>query len=131
MDPRSPGDPAPKRRSLLSPRLSRRAGWLMVVLGAFLIGQSLASGAWSAQQRLLGVLAAADGMILFFSARAGFYLAVLALSLYLGQESYREWRNGFALLNLFLFVRLILAGGILLLAWGGKRAEAPVSGPTR
>ena len=112
-----------EKRSLLSPRLSRRAGWLMVLLGAFMIGQSLPGGPWSVQQRLLGILAAADGLILFFSARGGFYLAVLTLVLYLGQESFREWRSGIALLNLFLFVRLILVGGILLLAWGGNRGK--------
>jgi hypothetical protein len=91
----------------------------MLVFGAFLIGQSLPGGPWSAQQRLLGMLAAADGLILFFSAQGGLYLSILTLGLYLGHESFRECRSGIALLNLFLFVRLILVAGILLLGWGG------------
>jgi len=103
----------------------------MIVLGAFLVGQSLPGGPWSTQQRLLGALAVADGLMLFFTARLGLYLTAVLLALYLGQEGFREWRSGLEPLNLMFLVRLVLAAGILLLAWGGSRQGREPPPPER
>jgi hypothetical protein len=118
-------------RAILAPRLSRRAGWIMLVLAAYLLGQSLQGGDWASQYLLLGVLLAADGLLLFFNAKLGFYLSLLALGGFLVHESFREWKLGVPLISLLLFVRLVLVAGILLLAWGGARPRESPPVPTK